>query len=429
MKEGNKGQLFRKYFLLTVVALGAGVIYKVAYMREAFYDAMLAGFQITNTQLGEISSLYGTIALICYVPGGILADKIHYKYLLCSSFIGTGALTLWCATMPGYGTVKLIFALMAIFTILTYWSAFVKTVRALGDDSEQGRMFGLAEGIRGVSGIVASFIVMALIELAANSVLGMQYMLVFYGVIYVVVGIITFVLLPKPEKRTEESAKEAFSLKEFVGALKCKGTWIVCAIVFFWYVAYSATSYSIPYLTNVFGVSSVLVGSISIIRAYAIGILAAPFAGFAADKIKSCSRALAYFAIAGFIIIAGLLFIPTKSSWITIAIVVTLLFSFVIFSARGIYFSPMAEAGIPFALTGAASGIISIVGYSPDMFIYNIMGKWLDKYPGAQGYRYIFILTAVSMIAAFAVCWYAYRYGKKIARKKENENLKEIKER
>ena len=111
MKEGNRGQLFRKYFLLTVVALGAGVIYKVAYMREAFYDAMLAGFQITNTQLGEISSLYGTIALICYVPGGILADKIHYKYLLCSSFIGTGALTLWCATMPGYGTVKLIFAL------------------------------------------------------------------------------------------------------------------------------------------------------------------------------------------------------------------------------------------------------------------------------------------------------------------------------
>lgn len=421
MKEGSKGQVFRKYFLLTVVALGAGVIYKVAYMREAFYDAMLAGFQISNTQLGEISSLYGTVALICYVPGGILADKIHYKYLLCSSFIGTGVLTLWCATMPGYGTVKLIFALMGIFTILTYWSAFVKTVRALGDDSEQGRLFGLAEGIRGVSGIVASFIVMALIEAAANGVLGMRYMLIFYGIIYMAVGVITFVLLPKPEKRTEETIKEAFSLKEFVEALKCKGTWIVCAIVFFWYVAYSATSYSIPYLTNVFGVSSVLISSVSIIRAYAIGILAAPFAGFTADKIKSCSRALAYFAIAGLVIIVVLLAIPTKSSWITIAVVITLLFSFVIFCARGIYFSPMAEVGIPFALTGAASGIISIIGYSPDMFIYNIMGKWLDQYPGAKGYRYIFILTAVSMAAAFVVCWFAYRYGKKIKAEKKTE--------
>lgn len=417
-----KGQTFRKYFLLAVVALGAGVIYKVAYMREAFYDAMLAGFQITNTQLGEISSLYGTIALICYIPGGILADKIHYKYLLCTSFIGTGLLTLWCATMPGYGTVKLIFALMAIFTILTYWSAFVKTVRALGDDSEQGRMFGLAEGIRGVSGIVASFIIMAIIEVAANSVLGMKYMLLFYGIIYMVVGIITFILLPKPEKGQTGTAKEAISLKEFKAALCCKGTWVVCAVVFFWYVAYSATSYSIPYLTNVFGVSSVLISSISVIRAYAIGILAAPFAGFAADKIKSCSKALAYFAVAGFVIIVGLLLIPTQSQWITLAVVVTLMFSFVIFSARGIYFSPMAEVGIPLALTGAASGIISMVGYTPDMFIYNIMGKWLDTYPDGQGYRYIFILTAASMAAAFAVCMFAYMYGKKVTKEKELEN-------
>ena len=59
-----KGETFKKYFLLTVIALGAGVIYKVAYMREAFYDAMLSGFQITNTQLGTISSIYGTVALI-----------------------------------------------------------------------------------------------------------------------------------------------------------------------------------------------------------------------------------------------------------------------------------------------------------------------------------------------------------------------------
>lgn len=83
-----KGETFKKYFLLTVIALGAGVIYKVAYMREAFYDAMLSGFQITNTQLGTISSIYGTVALISYLPGGILADKVSYKKLLTISFIG-----------------------------------------------------------------------------------------------------------------------------------------------------------------------------------------------------------------------------------------------------------------------------------------------------------------------------------------------------
>ena len=127
-----KGETFKKYFLLTVIALGAGVIYKVAYMREAFYDAMLSGFQITNTQLGTISSIYGTVALISYLPGGILADKVSYKKLLTISFIGSGLLSLWCSTMPSFGMIKVIFGLMGVTTILTYWSAFVKTVRSLG---------------------------------------------------------------------------------------------------------------------------------------------------------------------------------------------------------------------------------------------------------------------------------------------------------
>ncbi len=89
---------------------------------------------------------------------------------------------------------------------------------------------------------------------------------------------------------------------------------------------------------------------------------------------------------------------------VTLIIVLTLLFSFIIFSARGIYFSPMSEVGIPLALTGGASGLISVLGYLPDMFIFNIMGRWLDVYPGAKGYHYIFILTALSLLCAFGVC-------------------------
>ena len=409
-----KNQKFRKYFLLVIVALGAGVIYKVAYMREAFYDAMIVGFNITNSELGTLSSIYGTIALISYIPGGILADKVSYKKLLTFSFISSGLLTLWCSTMPSFGTVKLIFGLMGITTILTYWSAFVKTIRALGDDDEQGRMFGLAEGIRGVSGIVVSFIVMAIIEVAVSGVAGMQNMLLFYGVIYILVGIITFVLLPNPEKVEKKEGESAFNFKEMLAAVKLPGTWIACAIVFFWYSAYSTTSYSIPYLTNVFGISSVGISTISVIRAYAIGIIAAPFAGIMGDKIKSCSKTLAIIAVVGLVLILALFFMPVNDTMIVPAIILTLLFSFTIFSARGIYFSPMAEVGIPLALTGAASGLISIIGYLPDMFIFNIMGNWLDTYPGAQGYHYIFMLSAASMVCAFLISIFAYRYGKKL---------------
>lgn len=407
-----KGETFKKYFLLVVIALGAGVIYKVAYMREAFYDAMLSGFNITNTELGTISSIYGTVALISYLPGGILADKVSYKKLLTLSFIGSGVLSLWCSTMPSFGTIKLIFGLMGVTTILTYWSAFVKTVRSLGSDEEQGRMFGLAEGIRGISGIIASFIVMGIIQVAATEVGGMKGTLIFYGVVYIAIGVITMILLPNPKET--EVKESTFVMGDLVKAFRHKGTWLVCALVFCWYMVYCTTSYAIPYLTNVYGVSSVAVSTLSIIRAYGIGILAAPLAGFMGDRMKSCSKTLAYASVIGIAFTAVYLITPVKPEFLMIPVVLTLLVSFVVFAARGIYFSPMAEAGIPLALTGAASGLISVLGYMPDMFVFNIMGGWLDNCPGDLGYRYIFILAIVFLALATGVGMYICRYGKKL---------------
>ena len=70
------------------------------------------------------------------------------------------------------------------------------------------------------------------------------------------------------------------------------------------------------------------------------------------------------------------------------------------------------------ALTGAASGLISVLGYAPDTFAYSVMGNWLDKYPGAQGYHYIFIMSAVFLVLATGVGLYIYSYGKKLNREK-----------
>ena len=117
--------------------------------------------------------------------------------------------------------IKVIFGLMGVTTILTYWSAFVKTVRSLGNDEEQGRMFGLAEGIRGVSGIIASFIVMGIIQVAATEVGGMKGTLIFYGVIYIAVGIITMILLPNPK---EVGTDRTFVMGDLVAAFRHKGT-------------------------------------------------------------------------------------------------------------------------------------------------------------------------------------------------------------
>ena len=43
----------------------------------------------------------------------------------------------------------------------------------------------------------------------------------------------------------------------------------------------------------------------------------------------------------------------------------------------------------------AAVGIISIVGYTPDIFVTPIMGYLIDNYPGIVGYQYVFMMLVM----------------------------------
>ena len=65
------------------------------------------------------------------------------------------------------------------------------------------------------------------------------------------------------------------------------------------------------------------------------------------------------------------------------------------YGIRGIYFAVMEEARIPLISTGAAVGIISIIGFTPDVFMGPLMGFLLDKYPGAPGHQYVFLVLSL----------------------------------
>ena len=47
------------------------------------------------------------------------------------------------------------------------------------------------------------------------------------------------------------------------------------------------------------------------------------------------------------------------------------------------------------ALTGMATGLISMVAYTPDVFVPALAGHLLDRYAaGGVGYRYFFLILA-----------------------------------
>ena len=64
---------------------------------------------------------------------------------------------------------------------------------------------------------------------------------------------------------------------------------------------------------------------------------------------------------------------------------------------------------LPFELTGTAVGLISVIGYTPDIFIGPIMGYFLDGSPGIWGHQQLFIFLA---IFAFMGSLATYRFKK-----------------
>jgi sugar phosphate permease len=44
---------------------------------------------------------------------------------------------------------------------------------------------------------------------------------------------------------------------------------------------------------------------------------------------------------------------------------------------------------------GTAVGLVSLTGYTPDIFAGPAMGWLLDNFPGKTGHQYVFLFTAV----------------------------------
>ena len=65
------------------------------------------------------------------------------------------------------------------------------------------------------------------------------------------------------------------------------------------------------------------------------------------------------------------------------------------YAIRALYFAVFNEGKIPIEITGTAVGIISIVGYTPDIFVTPIMGYLLDSYPGIVGHQYVFMMLVM----------------------------------
>ncbi|MJM74742.1 MFS transporter [Shigella sonnei] len=141
---------YRRWITLAIISFSGGVSFDLAYLRYIFQIPMAKFMGFSNTEIGLIMSTFGIAAIILYAPSGVIADKFSHRKMITSAMIITGLLGLLMATYPPLWVMLCIQVAFAITTILMLWSVSIKAASLLGDHSEQGKIMGWMEGLRGV---------------------------------------------------------------------------------------------------------------------------------------------------------------------------------------------------------------------------------------------------------------------------------------
>ncbi len=390
-----------RYLILLVLALGAVSIYFLPYLRWTFYDSLFEGVGLTNTQFAATLSIYGVTSMIFYAPGGYLADKFSPRKMLAFAFLAAGALGIWYATFPGFIAQMIIYALWGVITTAFMWSTMLKVANSLGTGEEQGRMFGLLEGGRGVINVAVAFIALYFYGKLGETVAGVAGIIVGTSILCFAAAILAWFIIPDKVS----GAADRIQVKDIGKVLKIPAVWIIALVVLSCYSVYIGSTYLTPYMTEILGLSATAAGAIAIAKSYCLQFVAAPVGGAVADKLGSISFVVACCFVIIVAALAGFAFLPASPSVLIIAIVLMLLFSAGIFAMRGIYFATLDECQkVPRSLMGTAIGVVSVIGFFPDVYMNAIVGAMMDAYPGAAGYKHVFLImlgfAVVGLIAS-----------------------------
>ncbi len=409
------------YYLILLILAGEAVFILPFVLPRIFRPTVLDVFGLDNVQLGLCFSVYGIIAMVSYPFGGPLADKFAPRKLIAIALWLTALGGILFAQYPSLSTLQLLYGYWGFTTIFLFWAPMIKATRVWGGDTSQGKAFGLLDGGRGLTGAlfgllgVFVFSMFLGIDILDASLIDRQN--AFTYVIYTASGIIILIgllvwLFMKSEINEREILVDRITLRELKQVLKLPSVWLLMVIILCAYVGYKITDIISQYANEVMlydQVKSAQVGTFLQFLRPTTGILV----GLFVDRFRITFWLLLslIFCIVGGILFASGFIAPSTTALFFISVIIV---AIGVYAARALYFGVMRVGRIPLVLTGTAVGLISLVGYTPDIFAGPAYGYFLDKYPGEQGHQYVFwMLTGFSTIGAVAAWVYHKKYTKK----------------
>jgi sugar phosphate permease len=420
----NTLRTLRSFSTLVVLFVGGGSIYILPYLSSYFYIPMKEAMHLNNMQIGLMGSALGFTSMIFYWPGGWMADRFSPRKLIAFSMFANGLLGFWLATIPPFKVLLVIQLLMGVLLTLTYWSALIKMVRLLAPSDQQGRYFGILEGGRNLSGAVVVAASLYVFKLLGSSEGGLRWAIILCSTVLLVIGVLSWMCLPEDTSTiaTKSPERREMTLLTAIGrVIRIPAVWLAMLIILCSYVTSVGITYLTPYATDVYK-QSVIFGGLLYTAMMWTGIFASPIAGLLADR-WTISRTIICLLLGLALCWSLFVIVPGGPHLFVLLLLNSIVIGLVIYALRGIYYALLEEGAVPLALTGIATGMISLVAYTPDVFVPALAGHLLDRYAeDGTGYRYLFLILATFSMTGVGL---ALLFRQHISAKARNQYIRE----
>lgn len=355
--------------------------------------------------MGIAFTTYGITALICYFPGGYIADKFNARKLLSLSLILTSLGGVLLLFYNNFYFLCLIYGYWGITSILFCWSALIKATKTVGGN-KQGLSFGSLEAGRGlVAASLSSIAVIIFTSTFIENIDDKSFFLVgsplkavitFYSMTTFIAGsVIWFCFKDESNTKASIGLRVAFKkIKKFYKLIFFQSLIVLSA-----YSAYKGIDYYSQFFYEIMNYSkqkaATTMSNLSYLRP-----LCAIFAGLIADKISATKLSI-YLFVALIISFLYLGFISTIFN-LEILIMINIMTSMAaVFALRGIYFCYLQETKIPTNVIGFSVGIISLIGFFPDVYIGPVFGYFLDTYGKIKAFNLCYIFLLILSLIGF----------------------------
>lgn len=383
-------------------------------------------------KLETLMTIYGVISLVFYIPGGWIADRVSPRLLFTSSMFFASLLSIWYSFIGfnnwiNFSQLVVIYTFYALVNSLIFWSGFLKAIALLDEKKYHTKLYARSEVMRNVIASIVGFICIGLINITSintifNSIYGVNLfaILMFYGLVNLVIALLGAIFIPGPwiQKWKQRNIKglieykpatwntiiicndeDMFALarknynklfwEKVVKDLKVSSkniyVWLISLVIFFTMNCYAILTAFGSIFTLNYGISIQDSSILAYVYNYLSPIIGCLFFNrITSKKTKSSSKSVMYSSACLFIVsifMCVLITVANSTNIVVVGVIGVILISIMmvfIGGNRAIYWSIMDEAQIDRSIFGIATGLISIIGFSENIWINPISALLME---------------------------------------------------